>query len=277
MVVIIGTLTGILISALVPPDEWGCRNIGEVLIFGAWLLSALSDHWLKNYWPLKKNNRIKFFWTVCLKDILATVATMGGIITTQVGIFNRCSCYTRWGRTGLALPEMPDVAKTLFYRLHTSYLAITFTSISIELVFVPLIVCIWYRDALRTFVQRDDGISNADWLWQWLKACRALQRRLRLRSLRNAFRNSGFERTFTVVLEETLPGASREPQQQEFDELDQKATDVGKVEHDSVLVREVEHSPPGDPSLQSSGAEPLLGPSSNIVQLSPLSRRSGTG
>ena len=85
---------------------------------------------------------------------------------TQIGIFNRCSCYTQWGRTGLALPERPDVAATLFSRLKKHYFAITFVCISIELMVIPLFICFRYQDGLRVFIQRDDCKSNALWYWK---------------------------------------------------------------------------------------------------------------
>ena len=178
LIVIMGTATGLLISAFVPPDGWDCRHIGEVLVLIAWLLSALIDIWIRYLWPLnrekqtedsKKKNQDKLYWSTGLKDVLATIATTGVVVTTQLGLFNRCQCYTSWGKTGLALPEMPDTAQTLFHRLTTVYPAIAFTSIGIHLVLVPLFISVQYKDALRTFVQRDDRRSNAPWLWKFLK------------------------------------------------------------------------------------------------------------
>lgn len=91
---------------------------------------------------------------------------MGGIVITQIGVFNQCVCYTNWGRTGLALPQRPDIAATLLRRLKTIYPAFTFSCIAIELVLVPLFICYQNRDALRVFTQRDDRKSNAAWFWR---------------------------------------------------------------------------------------------------------------
>lgn len=182
VVMIIGTATGMAVSSLVPPDGWDCRQNGHILISMAWLLSAQVDGLLNHFWPLNKKNRKRVFWTVGFKDLLITIATMGGVITTQFGVFNRCSCYTQWGRTGLALPETPHIAELLFHRLNTAYPAITFTSIGIELIIIPLLICVRYKDALRTFLQRDDRKSNAGWVWKTLKRCRALKAGLWLKS-----------------------------------------------------------------------------------------------
>ena len=206
VIVIMGTATGMMISALVPPDGWNCRHYGQFLILFAWLLSAQIDGWLSHLWALDKANHTKLFWSTCFKDLLFTIATMGGIIITQVGVFNKCECYTLWGRTGLALPEMPDIAQTLFHRLNTVYPGIAFTSIGIELVVVPLSVFIKYIDALRTYVQRDDRMSNAIWLWNLLKRYRALKAALKKSCSRRSLR------TRTGLAEEGGPGVASELQ-----------------------------------------------------------------
>ena len=89
VIVILGTATGMLISALVPPDGWDCRHNGEILILFAWLLSAQMDGWLRHLWPLNKVNHNKLFRSTCFKDLVFTIATMGGVITTQLGVFNK--------------------------------------------------------------------------------------------------------------------------------------------------------------------------------------------
>lgn len=192
-ILLLGTLTGMFVSGFVPPDGFDCRHTGQLLICTAWILSAQADHLLNRLLPLadtqpvenrpvdshpvevkpvenkpvSSNKSISLLWITIVKDLLITCATMGGIVVTQIGTFNRCSCYTQWGSVGLALPERSDVATKLFHRLNTVYPAITFTGIGIELVIVPLYLCIWYSDALRVFLQRDDRRSNAPaWLWK---------------------------------------------------------------------------------------------------------------
>ena len=200
-----GTLTGVIVSCLVPPDGWDCRNIGEVLITLAWILSAVFDTVFARLVPYAPEHRTLIFWTVGVKDLVATLSTMLGIVATQVGVFNRCSCYTLWGRTGVALPEMPDVQKALIHRMRTVYPAVTFTCIGIELIIVPLYVCIRYRHAVRVFLQRDDGNSNAKWLWKLYRRTHSLYESLRgfIHKARQ-FRRRG-ERGRTRITEEGPP------------------------------------------------------------------------
>ena len=256
LIVILGTATGMIVSTLVPPDGWDCRHIGEIPILFAWLLSARVDVMLNHLWPNTDDQR-KLFWTTGIKDLLITLGTMGGVVITQLGLFNRCSCYTLWGKTGLTLPEMPDTAETLFHRLNTAYPAITFTSIGIASIVVPLLICIQYVDALRTFVQRDDRESNAAWLWKFLRKSRAWKAGLRrLLPRKNVFRLSRTNRTNTSAMEEGT-GQSNEMQplaRSLSEEPENMAAEDGSAVGNSVASAPQE---PVDPVSQSSGVDPL--------------------
>ena len=177
-ILVLGTVTGMIVSGLVPPDGFDCRHIAQILICAAWVFSAQLNILLDYLWPLRLGKTSMLFWMTALKDLLITAATMGGVVVTQLGIFNRCSCYTLWSKTGLALPQRPDVAATLFTRLNTVYPAVTFTGIGIELVIVPLVFCIRYPAAIRVFVQRDDRRSNAEWLWNMHRKLQTLASRI---------------------------------------------------------------------------------------------------
>src|SRR5205823_1247604 len=73
--VTLAAFTGWLISYLVPPVGWGCRNNGELIIYLIWLFSALVEHAL---W-FETNHRAEF-WAILVKDFLCMGATMGMVI-----------------------------------------------------------------------------------------------------------------------------------------------------------------------------------------------------
>jgi hypothetical protein len=150
-----GTCTGKLISALVPPDGIDCRHLGQLAILMVWVLSFALNFLLKS---LPHGQQ---FWLVFLKDQVATFLTIFGIIITQVGIFNRCSCWTKFGQVGLSLPQDPPTLTTLEHRIKREYPLIAFGSIILQL---GVFGCVWYRfrHAFRVFLQRDDGTSNLD-------------------------------------------------------------------------------------------------------------------
>lgn len=171
----IGVVTSMVVSSRVPPDGWNCRHIAQLILFVVWLLSAALDPLFIFWFPLlhdesqtisdRQATRKRLFrWTLA-KDILSTIVTSLNIILTQWGVLNRCDCYTSWDSTGLALPLMPDVDLILRQRLGGFYFIITVLGIGLLLVFVPAYVCWRYWEALRVYVQRDDGESNAPaWL-----------------------------------------------------------------------------------------------------------------
>ena len=182
-IVILGTITGITISGLVPPDGPDCRHFGQFSTCLVWLLSAWLDTRLNSMIPLgdtrhNSNNKVPeatleellehkrkllFRWTMT-KDVIITIATLGGVIAVQVGVLNRCSCYTMWGWRGVALPGMPIVYEKLRHRLSTWYPALAFTCIGIELFVIPALIYWQYPDAFRVYLQRDDGKPNLKWL-----------------------------------------------------------------------------------------------------------------
>lgn len=169
------TFTGLLISYFVPPVGFECRHVGELFISLTWVVSACLNYFPRFPKVLSDNleeaahSRRRRFLFILWKDITATVLTMGGIVVTQVGVFNQCACYTLWGRTGLALPENDRVSKTLFWRINTGYPAIAFLCVGFQLIIVPSLLLRQYGLAIRVFLQRDDEKSNfPDWL---VKVC----------------------------------------------------------------------------------------------------------
>ena len=163
MIVIAGTLTAWLVSSSVPPDGWEPRLCGQSVILLIWLLSFTLTCLLKRTTSSPNYNDRGRFWVTWFKDLLATLATMLAVVVTQLGLFNRCDSYTRWDRTGLALPGQPDTAAALAYRINTVYPAIIFTSIVLQMIVIPIIIAIWYRHALLVFLQRDDEHSSPLW------------------------------------------------------------------------------------------------------------------
>ena len=161
---IIGTITGMIISGLVPPEGPSCRHIGQLSTCMVWIVSAALDTNFDYFVPLKFQTRRRLFCLTFAKDILVTIATVGWVIVVHIGYLHRCVCYTMWGRVALALPEMPQIAKNLSQRISTTYPTVAFVSIALELIAMPLIISFRYPHALRVFIQRDDNTSNMEWL-----------------------------------------------------------------------------------------------------------------
>jgi hypothetical protein len=188
LIVSCAAFTGFLITWLVPPIGWSCRSWGELVIYLVWLCSAVLSYFLSYCSPpfsanaasTLQHHRMQFALAFT-KDLLCTGATMGMVIATQVGIYNKCSCYSNGGQTGLELPQMPSVNDTLFWDLQHAYPAVTATGIAIQLVLLPVLLPGWkYREAVSVFLMRDDeGISEGKtrgWIRKWLRCCCGFER-----------------------------------------------------------------------------------------------------
>ena len=166
LLVLISLLAGMLISALVPPDGFWCRDWVELSIAAVWVLSDVLD-----YLPIllrwnSKDHYPRIYRFIFFKDALLGLCNIGLVVATQVGIMNKCSCYSMEGRTGLAFPEVSVVAGTLTYNIRLGYPAIAFLCIGFELLVFPGVVCYQYTEAFSVFLQRDDGESNLRYWYQ---------------------------------------------------------------------------------------------------------------
>jgi hypothetical protein len=198
------TITAMLVSGYVPADGWQPRHCAYATYLIVWILSFLLTNWLKQSQPpvlwtcnflsstwstmlrrLSKRHRhsgyerpaaqspdkrhtaerYTMFLAAFVKDTIVALGTLGVLLYIQAGPFNNCSAYTLWGRRGLALPGMPEIAAILNQRIRQVYPAIAFTNISIQIFLIPMVVLLWNRKALRVLWQTDDGTSQFPRRW----------------------------------------------------------------------------------------------------------------
>jgi ABC-type sugar transport system permease subunit len=202
-------ITACLFSGYVPADGWQPRHCAYMFYLLMWVLSFVLTGLLKrshssnsvgdmeyqrlttNKHPLQAN--IVRFRLTYLKDIVWTLGTIGPLMYIQAGPFNNCESYSAWGRAGLALPEIQNVADLLKERIHGLYIGIAILGIGVQ-------VCItagslWgCRKALRVLLQNDDGTSLRPVWLRWSKPGR-LQRQSR--SERSLSTSSYMLRNFT--------------------------------------------------------------------------------
>jgi hypothetical protein len=113
----------------------------------------------------------RLFWTVFWKDTVCALSNIAIIVVVQWGILNRPACWSIWGTTGLYLPQMPEVTRELMYFIRQVAPGIVFAALMFHFFFCVAVIC-RYWDAVRVFVQRDDGLSNISWItdgWAWLR------------------------------------------------------------------------------------------------------------
>ena len=165
------------ISYRVPPQGFDCRNVAQMSLLGVWIASFALDHLFFNllphiptttHNPQHRGGYNPLLYTLTfLKDTLTALAVVTNIMVVQVGIFNRCGCFTLWGKAPLGLPQIPEARRVLMDRIAREWPAVTFSWIGLELVLCVGVA--WhYRDAFRVYMQKDDGTSNLDWVPGWV-------------------------------------------------------------------------------------------------------------
>lgn len=151
LLVLVGTVSAAWVTAKTPPDGLDCRHWLQGTIFGIWLFSAILN------WPFSCIGHHRRFYCTFAKDVIATLLTCTGMLLALVGIFNRCSCWTKEGQVGLTLPYEPIVAAILSHHIKTWWPCIIGVCAAVQL--LPLLmVGFCYREASHVFFQGDgDG------------------------------------------------------------------------------------------------------------------------
>ncbi|KAH7084854.1 hypothetical protein BKA63DRAFT_4313 [Paraphoma chrysanthemicola] len=149
--------TSATISYLVSPEGFSCRHIPESIVFIIWVLSFLIQGCCERV----LHHEVVFqvlFW----KDVFCAMSNIGIIVIVQWGIMNRCSCWAGMGSTWVHLPQLPKVKGELMYYIRHVAPFIVFVALMFHFLFCAAVI--WkYRDAIRVFIQRDDGVSNMSW------------------------------------------------------------------------------------------------------------------
>ena len=146
-------ITGVITAWLVPPSGFECRHVGMLSIFFAWICS-----WLLGLFVLPSRSHPWHFSIALGKDIIFAIITLAGLALGQAGVYNRCSCYTIWGGTGIIMPGYASIRTILASRIVKEYPAIVIgAGIGIQLLLVPLFVYWNYKLAFDLFLRGDNG------------------------------------------------------------------------------------------------------------------------
>ncbi|KAK0704579.1 hypothetical protein B0H67DRAFT_673749 [Lasiosphaeris hirsuta] len=158
------------IAYRVPPEGFDCRNAAQTALLGTWVASVALDFAVV-FFAKVAGAEDGWYGVTFGKDVGMGLAVVVEIVVTQLGVLNRCDCFTLWGRVPLALPQIREVADVLMRRIAVEWPMVTFGWIGMEVVLCVLIWC-WYGDAFRVYMQRDDGTSNFDWVPAWAQSAR---------------------------------------------------------------------------------------------------------
>jgi hypothetical protein len=115
-----------------------------------------------------------------VKDAIAGSGIFVLIIVTQVGIFNRCECFSDWGGR-MKNPLDWVVEAVLDHKFIKEWLPTVMGGIVLGVI-LSAVASWWFIIGSRVYLQKSDGRSNLDRLWlvgqplksifRWLERCR---------------------------------------------------------------------------------------------------------
>lgn len=150
-------LIAVFISYQVPPTGWGCRGVLQSAIFASWVGSLTCDF----FFQMKLEHRPRLlFWTTFIKDIVVTVATLTMMIYSSIGVFNRCMCWTNFGRAPLSFGAEPVIAAVLNRKLGHDWRYMASGGMLVQ-VFITTFACCLFSKGLVVLLQRDEDIPSA--------------------------------------------------------------------------------------------------------------------
>jgi hypothetical protein len=147
----------VAISWRVPPEGFNCRTIAQLALLVVWAASRSLDVLISYAEADPRRQYLMKFG----KDLFTSASTVVIIVITQWGIFNRCDCYTQWGRKPFANQLDPAIALKLNDRFQKEWPIIIFIGIVIQLTACGLLTW-WYNLAFRVYLQKDENTSNLD-------------------------------------------------------------------------------------------------------------------
>jgi hypothetical protein len=157
-------LVSFFISALVPPEGFNCRHIAQIITLALWLLNSLTDPFLANYYFPTTATATSgsasglykaLFRTSLIKDTLFATAGMIILILGQLGIYNRCTCWTQWGNAALVLPQLEGIAATVDSRLRVWWVLIAL-GLGLQVGFCGGCARMFW-DAIKVYLMKDEG------------------------------------------------------------------------------------------------------------------------
>jgi hypothetical protein len=170
-----GVAVAIIISYGVPPVGNMCRIWGEISALLLWFVSWVADFLIS--WLVAPRHQYKCMF---VKDAIAGSGIFVLIIVTQVGIFNRCGCFSdRAGRVKNPLDWV--VEAVLDHKFIKEWLPTVMGGVVLGVI-LSAVASWWFMIGSRVYLQKSDGRSNLDQLWlvggplksifQWLERCR---------------------------------------------------------------------------------------------------------
>ena len=176
-------------SYTAPPTGFGCREIASISTFVLWMISAAFDMWVGPSDDL-----------VFTKDLVFTLGILVYNIYSHLGLFNRCSCWTKFHRGPLSFALETKVAAELHEKIGHEWAGAIIFLVTCQLVVVVVVCALSHKgvnmllSSVRNEPPNADQKEQTGWQYVFSHVRRAWQRRRTRRVNRGInlrFRDSG--------------------------------------------------------------------------------------
>jgi hypothetical protein len=141
--IVSGCLIAIYMAYTALPRGFGCREIAIISTFVLWILSAAFDFYAENFY--KPHIR---YARVFLKDLLCSTAIVVYNVFVYLGIYNRCSCWTKFGRGPLICGQRPEVKRELAIRMKNEWPRAIASLVALQILLVLVTCAVSYKGVI---------------------------------------------------------------------------------------------------------------------------------
>lgn len=146
-----GTMVAIYMSYTAPPTGFGCREIASISTFVLWMISAAFDIWVGPSDGL-----------VFTKDLVFTLGILVYNIYSHLGLFNRCSCWTKFHRGPLSFALETKVAAELHEKIGHEWAGAIILLVTCQLVVVVVVCALCHKGVNMLLSSVRNEAPNAD-------------------------------------------------------------------------------------------------------------------
>jgi hypothetical protein len=147
------------------PQGFGCREIAIISTFVLYILSAAFDFCAEEFFPPELR-----YAPVFLKDLLCSTAIVVYNVFVYLGMYNRCSCWTKFGRGPLICGQRPGVKRELAMRMKNEWPGAIASLVALQMLFVLVTFAVSHKGVILLLSKvrnKDAHTSNESGLgWQ---------------------------------------------------------------------------------------------------------------
>lgn len=153
--VLSGCLVAIRIAYTAPPTGFGCRETAIISTLGLWMLSGAIDTYAERRFKLEPK---KYYAVVFWKDLLCSLLIVVYNVFVYLGMYNRCSCWTKFGSGPLCFALDPGVSEELHEKMIHEWPNLIILLAAWQILFVLVICALSHRGVrLLLFAVRNNS------------------------------------------------------------------------------------------------------------------------